>query len=99
MIVQNLNFEWDNKKNRNNQKKHGISFETAVHIFADPFLLEQFYGIHSENEDRYKVIGSIDGYLYIIVVVYTMRHENKVIRIISARPACRLEKEEYYGHR
>ena len=99
MLIQKLNFEWDKDKNRENQKKHGINFETAAHVFADTFFIEKYDGKHSENEDRYKVIGSIDGYLYIIVVVYTMRRSNSVIRIISARPASRLEKEEYYGNR
>lgn len=93
-----LEFEWDDKKEKINIHLHGIDFSTAAHVFADEFRIERYDGKHSEDEDRYKVIGAIDGYLTVIVVSYTMRNNEKVIRLISARPALKHERREYYGY-
>lgn len=74
--------EWYENKNYINIKKHGISFETAALVFADEERIEYYDKLHSLNEDRYVVIGCVQGVLF---VVYTMRSENA--RIISARMA------------
>ena len=79
-------------KNRLNIKKHGISFETAALVFADEGRIEYYDELHSTDEDRYVVLGCVQGILY---VVYTMRHETA--RIISARMATALERRIYYG--
>ena len=84
--------EWDDNKNSINIKKHGISFETAALVFADEERIEYHDKLHSLDEDRYVVIGCVQGILY---VVYTMRGETA--RIISARMATNIEKEIYYG--
>lgn len=86
-------FEWDSEKNDSNTRKHGITFEKAILIFDDPYLLEKYDTAHSEDEDRFIAIGSIAGVL-IVTVVYTDR--NEITRIISARPATKQEKELYY---
>lgn len=83
--------EWDDNKNTLNQKKHGISFETAALVFADENRIEYYDKLHSINEDRYVVIGCVHGVLY---VVYTMR--NETARIISARMATSIERGIYY---
>ena len=80
-IVETL-VEWDDNKNRLNIKKHGISFETAALVFADEERIEYYDKLHSQDEDRYVVLGCVQGILY---VVYTMRDE--AARIISARMA------------
>ena len=84
--------EWDDNKNRVNIKKHGISFETAAMVFADEERIEYYDKIHSVDEDRYVVLGCVQGILY---VVYTMRGE--AARLISARMANAIERRIYYG--
>ena len=84
--------EWDNNKNQINIRKHGISFETAALVFADEERIEYYDKLHSLNEDRYVVLGCVQGILY---VVYTMR--NEAARLISARLATPTERKIYYG--
>ena len=90
-IVETL-VEWDDNKNRLNIKKHGISFETAALVFADEERIEYYDKLHSQDEDRYVVLGCVQGILY---VVYTMRDD--AARIISARMANAQERRIYYG--
>ena len=84
--------EWDDNKNQSNIKKHGISFETAALVFADEERIEYYDKLHSQDEDRYIVLGCVQGILY---VVYTMRGE--AARLISARMANAMERRIYYG--
>lgn len=91
--VNYFGFVWDEEKARLNKEKHGLSFETAVHVFNDPFLCEIYDEKHSSDEERYKYIGSIVGSL-IVFVVATDR--NNKIRIISARKATKKERNYYY---
>ena len=84
--------EWDDNKNRINIKKHGISFETAALVFADEERIEYYDKLHSQNEDRYVILGCVQGILY---VVYTMRED--AARLISARMATPTERRIYYG--
>ncbi len=84
--------EWDDKKNLINIRKHGISFETAALVFADEERIEYYDKLHSLDEDRYVVLGCVQGVLY---VVYTMRGE--AARLISARLATSTERKIYYG--
>ena len=86
-----MDFEWDENKNKSNQEKHGIDFKDALYVFKDknnkisPDLRKDY------GESRWKIIGKIYG--SIISVIYTLREET--IRIISARKASRIEREEY----
>ncbi len=84
--------EWDENKNRINLRKHPISFETAALVFADEERIEYYDKLHSLEEDRYVVLGCVQGILY---VVYTMRDE--AARLISARLATPTERKIYYG--
>ena len=84
--------EWDDNKNQLNIRKHGISFETAALVFADEERIEYYDKLHSINEDRFIVLGCVQGILY---VVYTMREE--AARLISARMATPAERKVYYG--
>ena len=88
-------FEWDDDKNKYNKAVHKIDFETAALVFADEHRIVLYDEKHSEYEDRYKTIGSINGFVTVITVIYSVR--SKSIRIISARKADRKEKEQYYG--
>ena len=85
-------FEWDAKKGRSNVRKHGISFEEAITVFADPLSLNMPDPDHSENEQRYLVLGtSTRGRL--LLVAYAERPPRT--RIISARRASRPERRNY----
>jgi len=86
-----VNFEWDEEKNRINQQKHRISFETAAYVFDDPYHIEMYDFEHSLEEDRYIAIGMVGDVLF---VVFTERRET--VRIISARLATNIERRLYY---
>jgi hypothetical protein len=86
-----VEFTWDEKKNRANQRKHGISFLLASLVFADESRKERV-DESSLNEERWITIGLVDGEE--IVVVYTVRDD--VTRLISARGADKYEREDYW---
>ncbi|MBS0167995.1 MAG: BrnT family toxin [Nitrospira sp.] len=91
-------FEWDVQKAIANYEKHGVSFEEAATIFADPDGLDGEDSDHSQHEQRRQRIAvSIAG--RILFVIYTLRrtgHEKReTIRIISARQASRKERKAY----
>ena len=89
-----MNFEWDENKNARNIKKHKISFQSAVWVFQDPYRKEYYDEKHSIDEERWATVGMAKDILY---VVYTERDEGNTIRLISARPATKREREDYYG--
>jgi uncharacterized DUF497 family protein len=97
--VIDLRFEWDEVKNRSNQRKHGISFEIAARVFADPFALTEQDRVE-DGEPRWRTFGLV-GDFALLVVAHTRRDEDsngrpfEVIRIISARPATRRERRRY----
>ena len=87
-----LRFEWDAEKAVVNLRKHGVSFEEATSVFADPFSLTISDPDHSADETRFLDLGlSHQGQL--LVVSYTERADQ--IRIISARLASRVERNTY----
>lgn len=90
-----MTFEWNERKNRSNKRKHGLSFEESVRVFDDEDAIEVYDEGHSFSEDRFIVIGRISE-RNVIVVVCTYR-DSEILRLISARPANAREKEEYYG--
>lgn len=89
-------FSWDQSKNRTNQKKHGVSFESASLVFEDPFHLSRVERV-IEGEERWQTIGNAGG-IVLLLVVHTWREGTageQRIRIISARRANRQEREVY----
>jgi len=87
-----MNFEWDYKKAAVNLAKHGISFEEAATAFGDPLSMTISDPDHSEEEDRFIILGiTYKGRL--VVVAHTERDET--IRIISARIATKAERRDY----
>ena len=91
-----MKFEWDTEKEKANIKKHGISFEQASYVFADPFALNLYDKEHSIDEDRWILLGKSLNEV-ILVVVHTFKDEVGVeyVRIISARKATTNEIKEY----
>jgi len=92
-----IQFEWDPRKARVNQAKHEIGFESAATIFDDRNALTLYDEQHSRNEDRWITLGR-DAGGKLLVVVHTWREMapgTALVRIISARPATRREREQY----
>jgi uncharacterized protein len=87
-----MQFEWDKDKEKQNIKKHGISFDEAVTVFYDPLSATFDDPDHSIDEHRLITVGcSSRGHLF--VVSHTER--GTVIRIISARPATSEERKRH----
>jgi uncharacterized DUF497 family protein len=90
-------FSWDDRKALSNLEKHGVSFEEAETVFADPNALEWDDLHHSEAERRLKRLG-LSVRRRVLILVYTLRRlkdGEKTIRIISARRASRKERKAY----
>ena len=85
-------YEWDETKNKINLGKHGIDFNIAIEVFSDPNAIVQF-NRDVDGEIRDQIIGSIDGEVVILFVVFTKRGQK--IRIISARKANKQERAIY----
>lgn len=91
-----IRFEWDENKNIANRKKHNISFEEAQTVFYDENALLIDDPDHSEEEERFILLGfSLRANL--LVVCHCYRASESVIRIISARRATRTEEKTYNG--
>ncbi len=93
-----LLFEWDERKEKANIKKHGVSFDEARTVFYDENAIQFFDPDHSESEDRFILLG-ISLKLRILVVCHCFRESETVVRIISARKADGDEKNEYWRYR
>jgi hypothetical protein len=87
-----LQFQWDPKKARANLNRHGVSFEEARTVFADPLFLIVQDPDHSIGERRFIIIGESES-RRLLVVAYTGADE--LIRLISAREATRKERRAY----
>jgi uncharacterized DUF497 family protein len=87
-----MRFEWDERKAQSNLRKHGVTFEEAVTVFADPYLFFTEDSKHSQREEREWAMGEAENGL-LLVVTFTMRDER--IRIISARRATKTERRRY----
>ena len=91
-----MEFEWDDKKNEENIRKHQVDFDIAKNVFFDERRIEIYDEKHSIDEDRFITIGLIPE-TKILFVVYTIRNEeNEIIRLISARLANEGERKLYY---
>jgi uncharacterized protein len=83
---------WDPSKAESNLSKHGVSFEEAKTVFDDPLYVD-FYDLdHSEEEERYLIVGN-SGQQRLLIVSYTERGDS--MRLISAREVTRAEREAY----
>ena len=89
-----IKFTWDKDKAEANSRKHGVSFTEAKTVFYDPNARMIFDPDHSEEEDRFILLGC-SSHLRILVVIHCYREEDAVIRIISARKANRNEQRQY----
>lgn len=91
-----IRFEWDEAKAVGNLSKHRVSFQSAMRVFADPFLLTTQDRIEN-GELRWQSIGMADGHL-LLLVAHTVGEDGdatEVMRIISARKANLNERKRY----
>lgn len=89
-----VQFEWDEAKNKANQKKHHVSFEEAQTVFFDPTTKVAPDPDHSLDEHRFLAVGYSEMNR-LLLVVHCFREEDEVIRIISARKLTRSEKKDF----
>jgi uncharacterized DUF497 family protein len=94
-----LRWIWDVAKNRRNKRVHGLSFETAIHVFDDPLAASQ--PDPHEGEDRWQTLGMVGG--VVVFVVHTWPEPDatgeEIGRIISARKATSHERRAYVEDR
>jgi uncharacterized DUF497 family protein len=90
--VSELRFEWDDRKDAENRRKHGVSFEEARTVFCDDRALLR--DDPDEDEERFVLLG-LSATLRTLVVCHCYRERDDVIRIISARKAHKEERAEY----
>ena len=89
-----LNFEWDDRKNRSNIQKHGVSFNEAMTVFEDKYGILIGDPDHSATEDRFLLLG-LSTKLKLLIVVHCLEGDGGRIRIISCRKASRTESGQY----
>jgi len=93
--MKKLIFEWDNRKNADNLRKHGVSFEDAQTVFFDENAIEFDDPDHSAYEERFILLG-LSQSLKVLVVCHCYREDESKIRIISARKAIKKEQKVYF---
>lgn len=91
-----LAFAWDPKKAAANRRKHGVSFVEARTAFYDENARVYADPDHSEDEDRFILLG-LGSHPRVLVVCHCYRERESVIRIISARRADRDEEAAYWS--
>jgi len=91
-----IKFDWDLAKAIANRKKHRVSFEEAQSVFYDDFGLLFFDESHSENEDRFILLGLSDQ-RRLLMVCHCESQQGGLVRIISARKATNHEAKFYSG--
>jgi len=96
--MKQLEFEWDKKKDKVNAKKHGVSFDEARTVFFDDQAIQFYDPEHSDEEDRFILLGT-SFTLKTLVVCHCFREDETKVRIISARKADTEEEQVYWSNR
>lgn len=84
--MKDLYLDWNEAKNKANVRKHGVSFDENALLIADPD--------HSENEDRFVLLG-LSAKLRLLLVCHCFEADDGLIRVISCRKATRKEMSLY----
>jgi uncharacterized DUF497 family protein len=87
-------FDWDGGNGRKNLDKHGVTQLEAEQVFLDPALLVLTDQAHSDQEERFQAYGETEAGNQ-LHVSFTLRNEGALIRVISARPMSRKERDRY----
>jgi len=91
-----MKFVWDSAKADANIRKHGVVFDDAIHVFADPFAILKQDRIEN-GELRWQTLGMAGSFM-LLLVAHTISDEEsgiEVVRIISARHADPKERKRY----
>jgi hypothetical protein len=94
--VQNEKYIWDENKNIINIQKHSVSFTEAWTVFDDEFVIYLADDEHSQDEERFVVIGE-SVLKRLLIVCHCYRENDEKVRLISARKAKKAEINCYYG--
>ena len=94
--MEDIRFAWDENKNSINKIKHRISFEEATSVFYDENALIISDPDHSEEEERFIILG-LSARANLLIVCHCYREADSAIRIISARKATKKEEKAYEG--
>jgi uncharacterized DUF497 family protein len=89
-----MRFEWDEAKAAESLIKHGVSFEEGSSVFADENARLKHDPDHSQEEDRFILLG-LSAKLRMLIVCHAYRENDEAIRIISARKATPNERKQY----
>jgi uncharacterized DUF497 family protein len=89
-----LRFDWDETKDANNLRKHGVGFEAALLVFDDPLQLSA-QDREVDGEERWQTIGMAGGVLLLLVAHTFEDEDEEEVRIISARKANAQERRRY----
>lgn len=92
--MSDLQFVWDSRKAKDNEREHGVSFDEAKSVFLDDNALLRADPDHSDEEDRFVILG-LSSALRLLVVCHCYRETESVIRLISARKAVKEESKQY----
>ncbi len=97
-----MRYEWDERKNRENQRKHdGVSFELAMLAFEDENRLIEMDRVDETGEQRWHLLGAAairpetSAVLLVVHVYREDRNGEEIIRIISARRADKHDVRRY----
>ena len=91
-----MQFEWDERKDRINREKHGISFDEAKEVFDDPLHISKLDFRFNYLEERWITLGSTRKRKIVVVAhLFFTEEGEEVIRIISARRASQKERSFY----
>lgn len=96
--MERIRFGWDVRRERANYRKHRVSFEEARTAFYDENAVQFFDPDHSEDEDRFLLLG-MSFKLRVLVVCHCFRESETIVRIISARKANKTEELDYRRRR
>ena len=96
--MKSIDFEWDRKKENANIKKHGVSFDEARTAFYDEHAIQFYDPDHSNEEDRFILLGASHK-LNTLIVCHCFKENETKIRIISARKANKDETHIYWSNR
>ena len=91
-------FQWNAAKAEENLKKHGVSFGEAKSVFFDDLAIQFFDDEHSDEEDRFILLG-LSSFANLLIVCHCERGEDEIVRIISARKATKSETKFYASKR
>ena len=92
--MKDIHFDWSEAKNQANVQKHGVSFEEAKSVFFDEFALLLADPDHSDDEDRFVLLG-LSAKLRLLLVCHCFEADDGLIRVISCRKATRKEMALY----